>query len=36
MGVPCPGWLGRLSPADQTKFVDGPPVFVWGLDVLTE
>ena len=29
-------WLVRLSPADQTKFVDGLPVFVWGLDALTE
>jgi len=24
MGVSCPGWLGRLSPDEQSKFVDGP------------
>jgi len=24
-------WLVRLSPADQTKFVDGLPVFMWGV-----
>jgi len=29
-------WLARLSPADQAKFVDGLPVFVWGLDAMTE
>ena len=26
----------RPSPADRAKLVDGLPVFVWGLDALTE
>jgi len=26
----------RFSPADQAKFVEGLPVFVWGLDAMTE
>jgi len=29
-------WLGRLSAEEQVKFTDGLPVFVWGLDALTE
>ncbi len=29
-------WLGRLSPEEQERFIAGLPVFVWGLDALTE
>ena len=29
-------WLGRLSPEEQARFTEGLPVFVWGLDALTE
>jgi len=29
-------WMARLSPDDQRKFADGLPVFVWGLDAMTE
>jgi hypothetical protein len=29
-------WLAGLSPADQVRFVEGLPVFVWGLDAMTE
>ena len=29
-------WLVRLSPADQAKLADRLPVFVWGLDAMTE
>lgn len=29
-------WLARLSPEEQRKFVDGLPLFIWGLDTLTE
>jgi hypothetical protein len=29
-------WLGRLSPEEQARFTEGLPVFVWGLDTLTE
>jgi len=29
-------WLTRLSPEEQARFIDGLPVFVWGLDALTE
>ena len=29
-------WMARLSPDEQRKFVDGLPVFVWGLDAMTE
>ena len=29
-------WLSRLSPEEQARFTEGLPVFVWGLDALTE
>jgi len=29
-------WLSRLSPDDQARFTEGLPVFIWGLDNLTE
>jgi len=29
-------WLGRLSSEEQARFTEGLPVFVWGLDALTE
>ena len=29
-------WLARLSPEEQARFTEGLPVFVWGLDALTE
>jgi len=29
-------WVARLSPGEQSKFVEGLPVFLWGLDALTE
>ena len=29
-------WLARLSPDEQRKFVEGLPVFVWGLEAMTE
>jgi len=38
-GLDDPGvqrWLGRLSPEEQARFTEGLPVFVWGLDALTE
>lgn len=29
-------WLIRLSPEEQARFAEGLPVFVWGLDAMTE
>jgi len=29
-------WLSRLSAEEQARFTEGLPVFVWGLDALTE
>ena len=29
-------WMSRLSPEEQARFNEGLPVFLWGLDALTE
>ncbi len=29
-------WLARLSPEEQRKSAEGFPMFVWGLDAVTE
>jgi hypothetical protein len=30
------GWLGKLAPAEQAKFTEALPLFIWGLDNMTE